>query len=243
MLSDSRRFSRTLAAVGLVAGPLLFAIEAAVDPAWDDDTGKYLDEVADAPGRYELAGVLGLLGALFLIAGLVGVAHLLRGRRVSLGQVGAGLMAIGAVILSGTVFINVMEAEASDSDKYPREVMVSLFDELEESTVAAVVFLGGFLLCIGVGAILLAIALWRKRAVPRWAPILLVLALFATFAAEGQVGSIVSSLLLTAALGAIAMKILSLSDDQWEAWTPLESEAGPVEPAPAPERPAPAGRT
>ncbi len=32
--SDSRNFSRTLAAIGLIAGPLLLCIESLLDPAW-----------------------------------------------------------------------------------------------------------------------------------------------------------------------------------------------------------------
>lgn len=48
-MSDSRRFSRSLAAVGLFMGPLLFFLGTLVDPAWGDDQAAYLEAVAGAP--------------------------------------------------------------------------------------------------------------------------------------------------------------------------------------------------
>jgi hypothetical protein len=77
-LSDSRNFSRTLAALGLFLGPLLFVLGTLIDPAWADDRGEYLQAVGEAPGRYLLAGALWTLGSLLFIPGALGVAKLMR---------------------------------------------------------------------------------------------------------------------------------------------------------------------
>src|SRR3712207_843299 len=99
-LSDSRNFSRTLAALGLIAGPLLFFLGSAIDPAWEDDNAKYLAEVADGKGAYITAGVLWTLGALLFVAGTLGLMRLLRGRRVTLGHLAAGLLTVGLIGMS-----------------------------------------------------------------------------------------------------------------------------------------------
>ncbi len=98
-LSDPRNFSRAFAALGLVLGPLLFLLSTLIAPAFavtSEDPGVYLGRVADSPGAHLLAVVLFFAGGLFLVPGLMGTMHLLRGRRVSFGQVSAGLVGVVA---------------------------------------------------------------------------------------------------------------------------------------------------
>jgi hypothetical protein len=224
-LSDSRNFGRTLGGIGLIAASILFVAGTAVDPAWDEDTADYLAEVAADDGLYLLAGILNLVGALFLIAGLISVIHLLRRRRVTLGQIGAGLVLIGAVAIASTYIVSVFEIVSTD-EKFDRTQMVELFEDTEESGEAAPVFamfLGGLIL----GTILLAIGLWRQRAVAVWVPILLVVGNIVNFAGESQGLALVSSVILAAALIPLGLKILSVSDDDWERWEVLPEPKRP----------------
>jgi hypothetical protein len=225
-LSDSRNFGRTFAGIALIAAPLLFLVGTVLDPAWAGETEEYLNEVAADRGLYLLAGILNLLGALLLIPGLLGVIHLLRRRRVTLGQIGAALIMLGAVAISSTYVISVFEIVGT-GDEFDREQIVALLDDTEESGEAAPVF-AMFLLGLVLGSILLAIGLWRQRAVPIWVPIALVLGSLAGFVAgDSQVSSLVTSALLAVALIAIGLRILSVSDDDWERWEVLADERAP----------------
>ena len=78
------------------------------------------------------------------------------------------------------------------------------------------------------GSILLAIALFRRRIVPIWSPILLLVAIVVSFLAgeESAIVNAISSLILTAALAPLAMLIWGLSDDEWERWELSLEDAG-----------------
>ena len=219
-LSDSRNFSRTLAGLGLILGPVLFVISALVSPAWEDDTAGYLEQVAGNQGAHLASALIFLLGALLLLPGFVGVIHLLRGRRVGVGQVGAGLMMMGVTVGAAAFFVlSAIDLEMVDPSA-DRAQMVALADRGENSTGAAiffVLFLGGILL----GGLLLAVGLFLKRVVPVWAPVLLVISTVVSFFGDNQVVSLLSSVILAVALAAIGVRVLSISDDDWERWEML----------------------
>jgi hypothetical protein len=89
-----------------------------------------------------------------------------------------------------------------------------------------------FVVGIVLGSILLAVALFRRRIVPLWSPVLLIVAIVVGFFGESAVVSALSFLVLGAALYPLAMKIWRLGDDQWKHWElPLEEET--QAPAPA----------
>ena len=228
-LSDSRNFSRTLAGIGLIVGPALFLLSNIVSPAWDDDTAKYLQEVADDKGLYLASSVLFMVGALFLIVGSLGIIKLMRrGRKVTLGQVAGFLLAFGLIVTSAWYAISIIEIEMVDSAA-DRAQMVALSERAEESTGAVILFVPFFFLGIVLGNILLAVATWRTRVIPRWAAAaLLVSILVGFFGSEGQAGGIISFALLAVGLTPLGLKILSLSDDQWERWQVLEDEPAPA---------------
>jgi hypothetical protein len=240
--SDSRNFSRTLAAIGLLAGPLLFCIESLLDPAWASDSAEYLAEVADDKGRYIAAGAAGTIGSLLLIPGMLGVMRLFRGRSITLGQIGAGLIAMGAIGLTGILAFNGFDIILADHAD--RAAAVEIYDQGDENGALLAYFLFFFFIGIVLGSILLAIALFRRRIVPIWSPILLVVAILVGFFAseESAIVNAISFLILAAALFPLAMLIWGLSDDEWERWElPLEDAraAGAAAPPPPPPPPPP----
>ena len=89
--SDTRNFSRTLAAIGLIAGPSSSpssrcstrrgpATAPSTSPRW-----RTTRAATSLPG-------VGTIGSLVFIPGLLGVMRLFRRRSVSLGQIAAGLL-------------------------------------------------------------------------------------------------------------------------------------------------------
>ena len=164
----SREIGRTLAAGGLVLGPLLFLFDAVLDPAWADDDAAYLAEVAANRTAYIIAEVSSAIGALLLIAGMVGVTATMSGPRVTFGQVAAGIMTVGLIGLTGSLAFSVVDlAMAGFGD---RGAMVELRAELQDSGPYRAFWLAFSALATVGGLLLLAVALYLRRVVPRWAP-------------------------------------------------------------------------
>ena len=229
---DSRTLSRTLAAIGLIAGPLLFFLDTLIDPAWAEDDAAYLAEIAAHRNANITAEVVATLGSLVLIPGTIGVMRLMRGRRITLGQAAAGLVTIGLIGITASLPFNLVDVAMADFEN--RDAMVALRGDLEESGAISAYwlffFVGGFV-C---GSILLAIALLRRRIVSIWSPILLIVATVLLPVMGGErLWSAVSLVILAAAFAPLAMLIWSLSDDDWEQWAlPLDGRAvGSEDPA------------
>jgi Domain of unknown function (DUF4386) len=221
-LSDSRRFSRSLAAIGLVLGPLLFLLDTLIDPAWARDDAAYLAEVAGDEARYVIAEVASTLGALIWIVGMIGVMRLLRRRRLTLGQLAAGMVTFGLIGLTASFAFSVFDLAMADFGN--REAMVHLHAELGDSFAYKAYWLTFFSAGTVLGLILLAVALLRQRLVAPWSPILLIVASVFWHVAGGErVTEALALLMLTAALAPLAAQIWSLSDEDWARWeVPLE---------------------
>ena len=226
MFSDSRTTSRLLAAIGLVVGPLLWLASTAVSPAWADDGAAYLADVASSPTRHVLSGGLFLLGSVVILPGLIGTAHLLRSRRVTVGQIGAYLIAIGALAAGGfALVLSVVEAAMVDAAANRAE-MVALSDRGEESIAAIIGFVGFFFVGLVGGTLLLAVGLVTRRAVPIWSPVLLVAGIVVLFAlGDGPVGSALGMAVLAAGFAAVAWRILNVKNEEWERWVVLPERA------------------
>jgi hypothetical protein len=225
-LLDARRFSRTLAAIGLVLGPLLFFLDTLIDPAWAEDEAAYLAEVAGNKGAYITAEVASTLGALIFIPGMIGVARLMRGQRVTPGQLAAGLVIVGMIGLTASFAFSVLDLSMADFED--REAMVDLRAELGDSPSYNAYWLVFFSAGTVFGLILLAVALLRRRIVPVWSATLLMVASGLWHVAGGdRLLNALSLLMLAAALAPLASRMWSLSDEDWERWEiPLEREPG-----------------
>ncbi len=219
--TDSRNFSRTFCALNLVLGPLLLLIAGFVGPAYIEDDNAWFDAAAAAGSAIVLSSVIFLFGILFLVAGLVGVIHLTRGRTVTVAQVGASLMIFGAVIGGSWFLAAVLETTAAQGAGLDREQMISLFDQAEESPwlgLMFVSFLGGIVL----GSIVLAVGLLLRRAAPVWAPVAIIASTVLGFLAEdNMLLSHVSFALLVVGFAGVAWRIWQLTDEQWAQWQPL----------------------
>lgn len=222
---DSANFSRTLAAIGLLAGPLLLAISGLIDPAWDDNAATYLGEVAANEGAYIAAGAISTVGTLLFIVGMLGVLRLMRRRAVSLGQVAAGLLVFGLIGLTPTLAFYGIDVNLARADN--REAAAAIYDQMESGPLV-VYWVSFFFIGILLGSLLLAIALFRRRIVPIWSPILLIVAMVVGFFGQSSVVSALSFVLLGVALAPLAMRIWRLTDDEWKQWElPVDREATP----------------
>ncbi len=203
---DPRAVGRTLAATGLVAGPLLFLADAAIDPAWANSDAAYLAEVASNRATYIAAELASTLGALFLIAGMLGVMQLVRGPRATLVQFAAGIVVIGLIGLTGSLAFSIVDLAMADSAD--RAAMAELRAELQDSAPYRAFWLVFSAAATLGGLLLLAVALYLCRTVPRWAPAAICAGVLLWYLRGGdQAAFIASWALLTIGLTPLALAI------------------------------------
>lgn len=216
--SDARRFGRTATGLLLIAGPALLVIASIVSPNTDHDSKlRELAAIAAHKGTYLVSGLMFLLGSFVILFAGVGVIRMFRGRRgVALGQVGGvGLILAGAVG-AGWYALGAMEYEMVHVKGLNRAALAQF---LHAANSAGVVIPLIVLFMVGavVGVLLLGIAAWRTQVVPRWAAAVIVIAGPINFIGQSHVGSIITDTVLLAALGALGVRALSMSDEEWEA--------------------------
>ena len=249
-VADSRRFSRISSAASMIIGPALLTAAALLvfgypDPG--DDQDVFLDAVAADPTLFQASALVSLLGVLFVVHGLTGLAHMLRGRYVGMGQIGAGLLIASTIVGKSYIFdvvVSVAAGEEFDRDQVLAVVSASEASPWFEPVRIAV--LGTVL-----GLVLLAVGLVLRGATPMWIPILLAISA-GVRGVLGESGIDLSERALTVldmalfaipAIG-IAICMLRLSDEEWARWAPLDGAqeeprlGGEVEPAPTGTAPA-----
>lgn len=174
----------TLAIAG-AAAPMFMGIWALAVPSATTDTyAEGLPKLAAAAGRVELSLWMLLAFALTATTGAIVVGLVARQGSPRLGTAGMALTfaGFGALNFGGYAFLG--GSLASIRAGNPDEVTVRILEEMEEFTVA----LGAavFLPLMFAGVVMLGIALWRGRAVPRWAAVVLIAA-FPLIAVGGAV--------------------------------------------------------
>jgi hypothetical protein len=222
-LPDSRTASRVLAALGLVVGPLMFLCDTVIDPAWAEDHSAYLAEIAGSKAAYVAAEVIATIGALLLIAGLLGVMRLLRGPRITPGQLAATVLIVGLIGIAGSLAFSVFGLAMTDFQD--RDAMIALHEELEDSNGYAYFWLAFFTVGVVLGSIALALAIARSHLVPLWSPALLATAAALwLLAGQNRLLNGLTFLILTAALAPLARHIWLLSNEDWGRWVPADGD-------------------
>jgi hypothetical protein len=213
-INDPRNFRRTAAGLCLIAGPLVTLIGGLVTPWEETETeANYLQALADNPTRGQISAVLLYFGYLLIAVGIFGLIHLLRHRAVVLAHI-AGVLAVwGWVTLPGLLisdFYDLSLAQWND-----RQDALAIFER-------AGGYMGGIIISVPallslMGLVLLGFALWRARLAPLWLPaVLLAGTLIMQFGPPGPVYWLLGTGLWLASLGYVGLKILRMSDDEWE---------------------------
>lgn len=215
-LSDARNFGRTLTGLCLIGGPLALTAAAIIGPDYvDDDKQRELENIAVHHHRYVVSILLFFLAGLLIIAAGIGLVRLFRGVRVTLGQVGGGLLVFGAAATIGFYTISALEYEMTRHG-LDRVEMAKLVDQIEESGVLApgwILFLVG----IVIGSLLLAIAAFRRGLIPIWAVVAVVAAtILGFFGGDNKALEIAGFAVLVVGFGTLGLALLRMSDDDWD---------------------------
>jgi hypothetical protein len=216
---NAANYRRTVAGVCLVLAPLLFAAAEVIGPEPAGDARAQLLAFEEHHAALVGASLLQLLMAMVFVTAVFGLLHKLRGRGVVYGHVGGALMLYGLVVThAGLGGVNLVFAEMSKPGMN-RAAMVQLLDAFEHDHATAPLPLGHFLFVLGI--ILLGVALYRSRLVPRWAAWCVILfplsdIILGTVGVDSLAAGAVSNAFSVIGFGAIGLSLLASSDASWD---------------------------
>lgn len=228
-------FRRVGCAVALLVASVIGVGAALLTLGTPDDTAGYYRDVAANPDLHAISALLNVIAFPLLLVGVLGIVHLIRGRGVTLAHIGGALAVIGLgafPLLAGTEVIDAIGVQAIGVAQ-----MVTLTEQgLEESGYALAILLLTLLPAL-LGALLIGAAVWRSRVASMWAGIAIVAGTLLLVAPGGAVFVIGNALHLIG-FGWVAIRMLQLSDAEWE-HPPLDWRDGGAAPAATPtaERP------
>jgi hypothetical protein len=216
-LLDTSNFRRTLAGICLITQPLLNLISVAISPRQSTDTSEQLAMIGAHPTRFFIANLLDLLWLWLLIPAVLGLLHLLRSGGALFGHIGCGFVLAGTVGAAAYRGVNLRQLQVVESTLKQGQVLTAFGQPSLGSVVVMLISAIGLF----IGYALLAVGLWRTRAAPRGASVLIVAFLVVDIvglAAGGNKGVLlVAHTLLLVGLSWIGVKILAMSDAQWRA--------------------------
>jgi hypothetical protein len=171
--SPAARFTslgRAAAAATLVAGAGCQVIAFSLAPNFSK-TADRLQWIADNPTRADVSKVFDVLAMPFLLASVIVYFLLARDRSTRLAWAAAIVFGLGLVGLSIAQGIEVLEFALVKDGRVDHQVLAHVVDNASTASlvVTGVMFLGGVL----IGILLTMAALWRSRAVPRGAVVLM----------------------------------------------------------------------
>lgn len=203
---------RTVTGVCLILWPLSMLGAALVQPDIGQRPEEVYDAAASSAGRIAASVAIGGPGVLFWIIAVAGVLHLVRSRGATLAHLGGGLALLGAIghAVMAALFLVLLGIPLDGH----RPDLLPVIDRIAERVFPVALPL---LLLGGVGVVLLGLALRRAGQAPLATPVLVVAGFVSEFVPlPGTIGDIVLWCLVGGGLGAAAVRVLRLSDTQWQ---------------------------
>jgi hypothetical protein len=203
---NERGFDTRLAGLSLIVAPALLLLANAIDPSASAGAAARLPEISANPARYVAAGYLMVVAAWAFVPGLLGLWRLFQGPRVTVGQVGTGLLLIGMITTIAFFGFGVYEYEAATSGLDPSQ-MARLADNAEASALA-IPLLFVFLVGVVIGSLVVAWSLWRRRIAPVWSPAAIVVGTILNFLADSAALSATAFAFQLVGFGWVGLRLL-----------------------------------
>lgn len=222
-MRNTARFRRDAAALGLVLAAALMIVSVSLAPEWGDSAEERLRLLHDGGTPALISALAFTLAQLPLIAGVLGIGHLLRERSPRLANIGTTVALLGCFghAVVGGIQLAIM---AMADDTANRAVYTELLPSLEAGPIIPFLLMG--LAGTVLGLLMLSIGLFRARVAPRWVgPVLwafLVVEFVGTNISEWA--SYLAGLLYVGALGAVALTIWQSRVESWAAPAPAPTE-------------------
>ena len=217
-VSDWENARRLTAGTSLVASPLLLTAAFLVVPTTANNPATVLNVIAAHSTRWYLFGLFLLLSYLLLVPATLGLIHLTHHRSPAWGNVGGSLAILGAITaVSDTRLWVFAQQQMADPDA-DRAQMLALLARLEGAAGASLPFILGALALL-TGTVMLAVGLYRARAVAAWVCAALAAGIVASFAAwfaGSQPALVATSLLLAVGYGGVGVGFVRQSVAAWQ---------------------------
>lgn len=141
------------------------------------------------------------------------MVHLLRLRAVVLGHVGGVLAGWGWITVTGLLVVDFYDLALAQSPD--RQEAIATAERAEGYVGVTGIGIPGLFAIVGM--VLLAVALWRAQVVPVWVPVLVLASIVAGFIFPlGALAWGLTNAPFASALGYVGLKILRMSDKEWE---------------------------
>lgn len=218
MLSDTRRFKKTLAGWCMIAAPAVLLVAMVLHPRRETEAAAQLSVIADDPGRWYAAHLLVLITLALAVPAVLGLVHMLRERQVALGHLGGALALAGILAVTGIVAIDGLVGWQMTAPEANRAEMVALLERVQD-TAGVVIPLFAVSFALGLGFAMLAAGLYRARVVQSWTAAAVGLAGVALTIAGPTASAVLSiggAALLLAGLAPIGRMALRESEQDWE---------------------------
>ncbi|MDA0170366.1 hypothetical protein OJ998_14805 [Solirubrobacter taibaiensis] len=214
MLSDPRRFSRLIAAIALLLGPIVVLAGMIATP-WEDEatTASYHDALAAHASQANVSATLLHFGFVLLLPAALGIMHLARKATPKVAHIGGLLAVAGLATLPGLLVTDFYDLALAQA--LPRAESVKIADAAASGWAPAVMFITG-ILPVFVGTVVLAVAAYRANVIGGWAPFVLTAGwLLPIVSGTGLVPAVAGALLILAVFGSIGVKVARMSDQAW----------------------------
>jgi hypothetical protein len=222
--TPARRLRRYAAGTALVAFPVLLIAQEFTNPLTEGTGADFYEVTSASRGALVPSMLLLMITGALMAPAASGVLHQARDRGAALANAGAAFLVLGglAMFAEGVIFLIATALPGGD----PAE-MAAYFDRLTESSLTGMVWIT-LMLCFGIGAAVLPWAAWRAGAVHWWVPALATVAVLAEFGLpfHSTASEIVVFAALTAAYGALGLRVLRMTDAEWDGLpTPARTDA------------------
>lgn len=225
-MRDPATFRRTAAAVGLVGAVITSAVWTLLEPAFPTDYAERLAAIEEGGTSAAISAACFAISQLFMLAAVLGVAHLIRRGAPVLSNLGATISVIGVLghaVFAGSALMTVTMAADSEN----RERYAGLIEDFESSPFMA--FAAAGLVGTVLGLLLLSIGLWRAHVTPRWIPALLWAFLVVEFvgSALSDYATYASLVCLGLAFGALAAAMWRSPREEWQTAAEAAADSRP----------------
>jgi hypothetical protein len=225
-ITDANNFRRTVVGLCLIAAPLAMILSGLIDPDPTGGVERLVQTMAEHPERTQAANIVWIISSILFVPALVGLLYLIRDRGVVLVHIGVGLSliaAVGRAVWGGfQIVLNGFVQSGIDPEQ------LSAVVESGPPNAGFVIILSMSAGCTLLGMIILAISLWRGRVAPLWVAACIIAAIVwdsFLFTILPQVP--VGGALLLVGFGWVGLKVLRMSDADWERGTlPSSKEVG-----------------
>ncbi|MCW2937607.1 MAG: hypothetical protein JWN00_592 [Actinomycetia bacterium] len=225
---DIRTLSRWTGALSLIAAPVIVGLPITSE----SDTATAATQIADTAahlGLYKIT-LAQDFGAVLMLVAVLCAARLARRGAPRLAFWG-GLLSFTGWLAGLLAFLPLDVARVSMASYSDRAAAVVLYDKITGNLAVSVTMLLFVVLHV-VGGIVLGIALWRSRAVPAAAGILVAVAPVAHFVAHMAGFPLLDSatflLLLLGGFAVCAARVVRLRNDEWDLPAAAELSHEPV---------------